>query len=692
MADIQKIAIPPAPNNLAGSVTGPSQTGIAGATSGKVTQPPYDPPQGKSLAKGFGKITSQINKVINKVRVAINNFYYGKTNISTNKKLSNPLDYGLINLLNLLASIDLCNLFTYTTNKLPGTKPFNPEEKPNTPFGKNKYYIQYSAYQIQTIIDDYYTNYGDANSPVSKTALGSVVSQLKQFLSVLLDSNTDNPFKNPEIKEAFPSISVMENFLQNCLNELNKYTDINSLTNNQIQRIIGYIDKTREVCVSIQALNSPSNLIAFSDTFFGSNISDDLKKLDKVIDPKRITPVIKNIINTCEKVKNAADQILGYVQVGRTIIFIGTMLIKIFKIISKFLSALTIPSIFGNIGVHVITARSNERMQYWADYFLKRLSEINSVLNNIYYLAQDISIKIGNLIDLIKLVLTNLEICNQNIDPSIVPSLQGLVTNLQKTKDDLDAFIKNYDNNKKKTDSIYGDYTIRILTEQLVDEGISLKRRYGIALDVNGVSVVESTPTFASDDQIIIQEVKLLLISKKLVAPKINALTANELGILEESLNYLDSEDIDQQTSLDMLDSVNYDLGLDDPENEDDEQEDSLNLNAFVSKLKGGKRLRRRMRKLLAKQKLQLSKDLQKSDPQNKFSNGLVKKQKIAALKDAIKAENDLIRALKEEISTLAPLAIVQPALRVIIVKKNRQIQEAKNKIADLNNQLSQIK
>jgi len=657
----------------------------------KVEEKKYNPPQGKNLAKGFGKTTSQINKAINKVRVAINNFYYGKTNISNNKKLKNPLDYGLINLLNLLASIDLCNVISYSVNKLPGTKPFDPSEKPTTPLGKKKYDIQYAAYQIQFIIDSYYSDFGDANNTVSKTALSGIVSQLKQSLTLLI-SSPDSIFNDPEIKLAFPETSLMTNYLKNSLAGLDKYTNINSLENEQYKKIINYIDKTREVCVAVQSLNNPTNIIAFSDTFLGSNISDSLKKLDKVIDPKRITPVIKNIIATCQKLKSTVDQILGYIQVGRTIIFIATILIKIFKIISKFLSRMPIPSIFGTISVHVITARANEKMQYWADYFLKRLSEINSVLNNIYYLAQDVSIKIGNLIEVIKLIILNLENCDQNIDPSIVPSLQALITDLQKSKDSLDKFIINYDNNKKKTDSIYGNYTIQILTEELTDEGISLKRRYGIALDSNGIAVVESTPTFASDDQIIIQEVKLLLESKKLVTANISALNANELSILEESLNYLDSEDIDQQTSLDTLDSVSFNMGLDDPENENDEQEDSLNLNAFVSKLKGGKRLRRRMRKLLAKSKFQLVKDLQNSDPTGKFSNGIVKRQKIAALNDAIKAETELIRALTEEIAILVPLAITQPALRIVILKKKKQIEDSKNKIKDLNTQLSQIK
>jgi hypothetical protein len=669
----------------------------------KINENRPDPPPGTSLAKGFGRYTSQINKDLNKARVAINNFYYGKSDISTNKKLQNPLDYGLINLLNLLASIDLCNVFSYSINKLPSAKKFNPDEKPSTTLGYNKYRIQYAAYEIQILIDTYYTNYQDPDSPLSKTALGSIVVQIKQFFSTILDSETNNPFKDPELRAAFPSISIMENYLQNVNKQLYKYTDVRNLKNDDIQKLIKYIDKIREVCIAVQSLDNPVNLISFADTYFGSDIGKDIQKLDKIIDPKRIIPTIKKIVNTAEKLKHTAEQILRYVQIGRTIIFVSTILIKIFKVISAFLSGMPVPSIFGTISVHVITARANEKMQYWMDYFLKRLSEINSVLNNIYYVSQDVSIKIGNLIDLTNLVTINLQNCNElNTSPiagtvppitgDIIPSLQSLVNDLQNTKNNLDAFVKNYDNNKKKVDNKYGDYTIEIITEQIVDPAINLKRRYGIALDINQIIVVETTPTFASDDRIIIEEVKLLLESKKLVPASKTKLSANEISILNESLNYLDSQDIDQQTSLDMLDSLNYDMGLDDPENENDEQEDSLNINAFVSKLKGGKRLRRRMRKQMAKAKLKLAKDLQNSDPQGKFSSGLVKRQKIASLKEAIKAENDLIRALKEEIDALKVRLPLLPGLIVSIKQKYKQIDDSQKKIVDFNKQISQIK
>jgi hypothetical protein len=670
----------------------------------KIEEKKLEPTEGKTVAKGFGAIVSNINKGINKVRVAVNNFYYGKTNISDKKKLSNPLDYGLINLLNALASVDICAVFSFAANKLPGTKPFNPKtdkEKAKTTLGKTKYQIQYAAYEIQTIIDGYYLSYGDLKSPVAKTQLGGLVSSLSQFLEVLLSPTGDNPFQNPELRTAFPSISIFDNYLQNASKFLSLNQDVSSLNPTEVDKVISYIDKTRQVCISIQSLNNPANLIGFADTFLGANIGKQLQQLDKILDIKQISKVLKSIIDTCKKLQNVCNQLLSFINSAKLIIKIATVLIQIFKIIAKFFIALPAPNIFSTTGITTAMANAHSKVTDTADFFLKRLSEINSVLENIYYLAQDITIKIGNIIDVINLVKGNLQSCNSDdnsldIDPDIIAELSSVADNLKTTKESLDSFISTYENNKKKTNNTFGNYTIVILTEQLVDEGISLKRRYGIALDKNGIEIVKSTLTFASDDQVIIQEVKLLLLSKNLVSPSINSSIAQnitisdptELAILEESLNFLDDPTIDINT----VDDTVFESDLDDPENDDEEAEDSLNLNAFVSKLKGGRRLRRRMRKMMAKQKLELVASLNKADPGGKFANKTLKQQKKSAINDAIKAEKELITIYKEDIKKYEILIIANPTsiivYKILIKKKKEKIKEIEDKIKNLEKQL----
>jgi hypothetical protein len=54
--------------------------------------------------------------------------------------------------------------------------------------------------------------------------------------------------------------------------------------------------------------------------------------------------------------------------------------------------------------------------------------------------------------------------------------------------------------------SLYNGYSIDIIKEEVVDEGISLLRRRVVVADQRGVIEYEGTPTYAPDDQVLIKE------------------------------------------------------------------------------------------------------------------------------------------------------------------------------------------
>lgn len=54
--------------------------------------------------------------------------------------------------------------------------------------------------------------------------------------------------------------------------------------------------------------------------------------------------------------------------------------------------------------------------------------------------------------------------------------------------------------------SLYNGYTINILKEEVVDEGVTLLRRRVIVADQRGVIEYEGTPTYAPDDQVLLKE------------------------------------------------------------------------------------------------------------------------------------------------------------------------------------------
>jgi hypothetical protein len=647
--------------------------------------------EGKNLAKGFGNITSDINKAIHKIREKINDVYYGKAPINKESKQINPLDYGLINVLNLLLEVDICAIFTYAFNKLPGTPTFDPkkkEEQSKTTLGKIKWEAQNAAYEIQKYIDDFYANYLDPNNPESKLALFITIQNLNNKLNVIKELLAD-----PVLVEAFPSVSAMDNLFNNVQSFFDKYTNIDNIPNEELQKILKFIEDTRTTCVAIQSLNNPGAALQFIDTKFGTGLLKQIEKLNKVVNPKKLTQTIKQINNVSKQIQDVTNKVLSYVNFARVIISIAMLIITILKIINKLLIALAVPNLFTILGLSTKMSEANEKIIDTADYFMKRLQEVNSVLNSIYNLCQDVSLKIQRLLEALRQLVENIIACDNSDSPPLIDAVRDLnmtIANLQAIKDQLDEFVATYDKNKQKKNTSFGEYTIVILNEELTDEGIPRKRRYGVALDVNQAIIVQSTPTFASDDQIIIQEVKLLLISKNLVKSPAISTNAGDLVIMEEAASYLPDSDVD----LDSIDNITFDQGLDDPENEDedDEENDSINLNAFVSGLKGGRKLRRRMRKKMAEQKIKLANDLAAADKGGKFASKMVKKQRIAAIQSAIKAEEELILILKADIKKLiAAAVIVSPTILLLINTKKQKIKGAQEKIKDFQNQLKSV-
>ncbi len=309
----------------------------------------------------------------------------------------------------------------------------------------------------------------------------------------------------------------------------------------------------------------------------------------------------------------------------------------------------------------------------------KILKEINAFLAVVVSFIRYLLANTNELITRLQILIIKLEACDHTKDSDVLQELKNTVTDLQNLEEQLAIYITAIDTRTNSNESSFGDYTIRVIDEEVVDQSIQNKRRRGIALDKNGAIVVQSDLTFATNTTVIIEEVKQKLVSSGLVQPALGALTTDQAAIIAESLGYLEDTDIpDEDLSLDMYD-------LDSPENEDEDS--GLGLNAFINKLKGGKRLRRRTKRALAEQKQQLAKSVANADPSGKYTSRTVSKLNRSAILDKIEAEKANIKILQEEIALLAVTAI-NPVSAAIIYKKTKQIKDTQQLIKELQKQL----
>jgi hypothetical protein len=191
---------------------------------------------------------------------------------------------------------------------------------------------------------------------------------------------------------------------------------------------------------------------------------------------------------------------------------------------------------------------------------------------------------------------------------------------------------------------------------------------------------VQSTATFASDDSIIVNEVKLLLSAGGFVNKSLSGMSSSDMAIVLESINYLGDETI----TIDDIDlSSIADTTIDPSDNENEEV--GLGLNAFVNNLPGGKKLKKRIRKSMADHARSLATDLKTTDPNSTYTKKIVSEQNSQANKlDIDNLKNEIVGWKKE----IASAALLGPIAAAVVIKdRSEKIKSAERKIIELQRQ-----
>jgi len=628
--------------------------------------------EGQTTATGLEKAIFIAGDAILKAQFAVDGVFYGKFQYSGQNKFKQALDKGVVNVINDLSEIDICQVLNYALGQVPGSKQFDPENVPSGSLEFAKYKVQKAAYDTQLKIDGFHSSYLESSDPDTKAkGVYEIIKEIQDAFKEVSDPEAQSALRDPRLTQAFPQLGGVNTFLEKAFSDFNRYSDYRQIPSSDIQKLINTIDKTRAYTILVQGLSTPANAIGFVDSVFpNANIQDLLQKVQKIIDPARLMPLLKNIVESLKKIQSICNVFVSFISIAQGIIRIATLLIKVLKIIVKFLKKLPIPNVYTVVGITNTLSGFCEDILKRLKTLEDRLNQINTLLSLCVSLFRDLSVILYDIIAKINRMLVSLEACS-NADPQIIKDLQDARDGLQKTADFFTKFVENYDNKKSVDTASFGDYTIQIVTEEVVDNSISLRRRYGIAMAVNGAIVAQSDPTFASDNLIIINEVKAILASKGFVKLESFALSPSEANTISESLSYL----FDNNISLNDLENLDFDNGLDSGTNED--ENDGLGLNAFMNKLNGGKKLRQRMRKMLKQSSDQLQGDLANSGANVKVNTSNLPGQK--------EEKDPKIEKLKKERAELQQkLAVTKNP--ILIKLYNVKIKDLDKKIDKLEN------
>jgi hypothetical protein len=316
---------------------------------------------------------------------------------------------------------------------------------------------------------------------------------------------------SPDLVEIFPGGEGLVQTINQINVALTATSDTIDAKIDPKQTILTQISLLKSFADKLRPFMSPINIATLA---IGDQAEELNKKLRDFIRPERFASSVAFIIRQVKAIDRAISQIQKMVQLINTILKLINTLIKIFKFVVKILKIMPIPVAMG--GPTPVVAQTSGSLTSKADRvrkFQSNIDDFGKVIRMIStFLSKSVILQIQRIRKEIIRLLTGLNILYKNLlacpytnDPLLEQSLQSAISSLENNLITLDNLFPTV-----KTDnilpSLYKGFQIDIIKEEVVDGGIKLLRRRVIVADQRGITVYEGTPTFASDDQVLIKE------------------------------------------------------------------------------------------------------------------------------------------------------------------------------------------
>jgi hypothetical protein len=531
------------------------------------------PPARKKLTstrpkgKGLEGIITSISRQLGTIDSKIDDIYYGNPTRNTGIKLpgSTSKTNGILPIAQEIAKIDLCNVLVYllSNTKIPK----------DSVVGK-----KLKALEDKTKV---------LADKLAKTKVGSAAIKNTQALKELSLAIADTTSQiDSDVIAVVPQLANAKNYLNDVNGTITAYSNLNTVPNADVQRILGKLKGVESTLMSIKTISSAQDVLNVVQRVSNLNIAGQLQNLQKTLNPARILPILKTISRTLRGINQIVLKILNFIKILQVITKVSTAILKVLEIIRKILSFIPIPNI---VTIVTITQKFSDALQTiktTIETALKRVAQIGKLIELIYNFGVGLVAKIGDLITVLDTIIFNLQTCEVTADSPVLTELQDTKAILQNNIRTLNGLIATYaEATRAGRVRVYNGLTLRIVEEEVVDEGVRNLRRKAVALDQRGVLVAETDLTFATDIDTLFQELELLLRNKNIV----NDTTP--------------SPDIDF-ADLSITDDETYEsVGL---SGEEELVATSAEATAEVSNFikgikKGGKKFKKRIRQIVAK-------------------------------------------------------------------------------------------
>lgn len=565
------------------------------------------------MAKGLEGIISSIATQLGIIEKNIDDIYYGSRLKNTGIKLpgSKAKVNGILPLVQEISKFDLCNILTYITSNIN----LNNIAGQNTAAGKKLKALQDKARKLAKELDGGSLT---SNTVKDNTKLSKLNESLREILSDI-DSDT---------VAALPQLANTQNYLEDIRGTLSsflpqapgstiQFQNLNTIPNAEVQKVLNKIRGVQSTLYSLSNINNVQDALNLANNAAGLNVANQLKELQKVINPAKLLPAFKQVASTLNTINQIVLKILNFVKILQVIGKVAQVLIKVLDIITKVLSYIPIPNMVTVVTVTQKFSDALQKIRKLLENALKRVLEIQALVELLYSFTVDLSAKIVEIKNLVNIIIFNLESCESlnNVSEPIVAELKVGIARIDNGIARLSKFTDAYaaatKNNMQGNEITFNGYVLQIIEEQVVDKSVRNKRRKAIALDSRGVLVAETELTFATDRYTLYEELKLLL--------KNQGLVSDTGAVGEGSLAGLLGADVTEDYISDK--DIYSDLGIDsEQELIDTSAAVSAEVGTFIKGIKkGGRKFKKRVTQITSKFASTSAQTLKQAAKEGKF-------------------------------------------------------------------------
>lgn len=342
-----------------------------------------------------------------------------------------------------------------------------------------------------------------------------------------------------------------------------------------LSSIPGVQQELQAIKMFLLPFTNPVNVIS---TVFSKQVEDLNKILKDFIKPEKLAESVEKIIGVIVAIHSIFQKIISLLQLINMLIKIMNILIRVFLLIAKILKKLPIPARYTTVGnVAKVADKANDMEHHKAKEMLDFLKVVEKFLEQVIVTIAGVRDEMLKMIVALEQLKQNFLACPFTKDNYLQDGLDSAISSAKSTLRKLEEQIpqlkniepigvsplegpersKNGETADSKCHKLYNGFCIRIESEEVVDNDITVRRRYATIKGPDGTIRDETAPTYASKDSVIINEAQFLIDKyEEIASPDANPDKVDDKDIAEMlGINLQDAE-VEEKEAMEGLNTL----------------------------------------------------------------------------------------------------------------------------------------